>query len=391
MQPSDRILHEVPGRGRPTLLQRACLALLRLLGWTPVVAPSAGTQGRHHRLPAHVQLGFHPRRAVPLRHRAQGQLDGQGLHVPLAAARLVAADGRRAINRRAASGFIGAAVQQYRTTATGCGWRWRPEGTRSHTDHLKSGFYQIALGADVPCGLGFIDYPSKTLGIARYVRFSGDADRTWRCCATSMRTSADAFQSRPATSGFAAASGCSPGRALPEQVFQPAIQRASASSAVRPRRREPRIRGRNQPQKLARVLSLTSSATGSRQALARVGVVELAHPADVQLRAAGAALGGPRQRQRLVDHGRAATPAVQVLSAHLPPHPAEVYPRLARALHYVATRQENRGAHRHEQPPPAPEARLRGHHDAGRRLGSAGHEQGRPCGARGGRRLPGRT
>jgi len=52
-----------------------------------------------------------------------------------------------------------------------------PEGTRAHTDHWKSGFYQIALAADVPCGLGFIDYPSKTLGIVEFIRFTGDQEQ----------------------------------------------------------------------------------------------------------------------------------------------------------------------------------------------------------------------
>ena len=51
-----------------------------------------------------------------------------------------------------------------------------PEGTRSHTDHWKSGFYQIALAAKVSCGLGFIDYPTKTLGITAYIQFTGDVE-----------------------------------------------------------------------------------------------------------------------------------------------------------------------------------------------------------------------
>ena len=51
-----------------------------------------------------------------------------------------------------------------------------PEGTRSHTDHLKSGFYQIAVAADVPVALAYIDYGTKTLGIDTYLRMTGDRD-----------------------------------------------------------------------------------------------------------------------------------------------------------------------------------------------------------------------
>jgi 1-acyl-sn-glycerol-3-phosphate acyltransferase len=36
-----------------------------------------------------------------------------------------------------------------------------PEGTRSLTQHWKSGFYRIALGASVPVVPGFLDYSNK--------------------------------------------------------------------------------------------------------------------------------------------------------------------------------------------------------------------------------------
>lgn len=37
-------------------------------------------------------------------------------------------------------------------------------GTRSYTDHWKSGFYRIALAADVPIGMAFVDYSTRTVG-----------------------------------------------------------------------------------------------------------------------------------------------------------------------------------------------------------------------------------
>jgi len=39
-----------------------------------------------------------------------------------------------------------------------------PEGTRSKTKFWKAGFYYIAKKVNVPIVLGFIDYPSKSLG-----------------------------------------------------------------------------------------------------------------------------------------------------------------------------------------------------------------------------------
>ncbi len=49
-----------------------------------------------------------------------------------------------------------------------------PEGTRGKTDHWKTGFYYIALGAAIPVGLGFVDYPHKRVGVGDYLTPSGD-------------------------------------------------------------------------------------------------------------------------------------------------------------------------------------------------------------------------
>jgi 1-acyl-sn-glycerol-3-phosphate acyltransferase len=49
-----------------------------------------------------------------------------------------------------------------------------PEGTRSKTDHWKAGFYNIAIKANVDICLGYIDYPSKTVGLGPLLRPSGD-------------------------------------------------------------------------------------------------------------------------------------------------------------------------------------------------------------------------
>ena len=40
-----------------------------------------------------------------------------------------------------------------------------PEGTRSKTNHWKSGFYHIAREAGVPIVMGWLDYPSRSVGM----------------------------------------------------------------------------------------------------------------------------------------------------------------------------------------------------------------------------------
>jgi 1-acyl-sn-glycerol-3-phosphate acyltransferase len=80
------------------------------------------------------------------------------------------------VNRRERTGFITSMVEEFRKRD----WMWiaiEPEGTRSYTDHLKSGFYQLALAADIPVGLGYIDYAERKVAIDTYVRFTGDRER----------------------------------------------------------------------------------------------------------------------------------------------------------------------------------------------------------------------
>lgn len=52
-----------------------------------------------------------------------------------------------------------------------------PEGTRKWTQYWKTGFYRLALEADVPIVLGFIDYGNKKMGIGGTFRPSGDLQK----------------------------------------------------------------------------------------------------------------------------------------------------------------------------------------------------------------------
>lgn len=49
-----------------------------------------------------------------------------------------------------------------------------PEGTRKHVPYWKSGFYYMALGAQVPIVMGFIDYSRKQIGFGPSLFPSGD-------------------------------------------------------------------------------------------------------------------------------------------------------------------------------------------------------------------------
>ncbi|PCI28552.1 MAG: glycerol acyltransferase [SAR324 cluster bacterium] len=55
-----------------------------------------------------------------------------------------------------------------------------PEGTRQATDYWKSGFYYIALGANVPIYMGFTDYQRKLTGVAGYLIPTGNIEEDMR-------------------------------------------------------------------------------------------------------------------------------------------------------------------------------------------------------------------
>ena len=62
-----------------------------------------------------------------------------------------------------------------------------PEGTRALRDAWKSGFYRIAMAADVPVFLGVIDYKNKRVGYMGRLDLTGDAEADLARCADFYR------------------------------------------------------------------------------------------------------------------------------------------------------------------------------------------------------------
>lgn len=52
-----------------------------------------------------------------------------------------------------------------------------PEGTRSYVDYWRTGFYYIALKANVPIVCGYLDYKKKETGIGPIIYPTGDAEK----------------------------------------------------------------------------------------------------------------------------------------------------------------------------------------------------------------------
>lgn len=77
------------------------------------------------------------------------------------------------IDRSKKNGMVQQAIERFRS-ADELVLFIPPEGTRSRTDYWKSGFYRIALGADVPVVPGYLDFARRRGGLGPALRMTGN-------------------------------------------------------------------------------------------------------------------------------------------------------------------------------------------------------------------------
>ena len=83
------------------------------------------------------------------------------------------------VDRSAPKGIVPDMVERFVQARARDEFFWlvlAPEGTRSLTEGWRSGFYRVAMGADVPVGLAFIDYRRKHAGIMSFLQLSGSPE-----------------------------------------------------------------------------------------------------------------------------------------------------------------------------------------------------------------------
>jgi len=93
------------------------------------------------------------------------------------------------VDRSHASGVVGSMAQTLRDARRDGRFLWlalAPEGTRRHTDGWRSGFYHVALAAQVPLALVCLDYARREVGFVGYLRLSGDRDADMAAIATAF-------------------------------------------------------------------------------------------------------------------------------------------------------------------------------------------------------------
>jgi 1-acyl-sn-glycerol-3-phosphate acyltransferase len=87
------------------------------------------------------------------------------------------------VDRSHSSGFIQKNIELFKTRERFV-LGLMPEGTRSRTDRLKTGFYHIADGAKVPIALGYFDYKNKIVGVGKTIETTGSIEKDFEIIKT---------------------------------------------------------------------------------------------------------------------------------------------------------------------------------------------------------------
>jgi 1-acyl-sn-glycerol-3-phosphate acyltransferase len=157
----------------PTWRQRAALRVLNALGWNYRFKPLPGPHGivvvYPHTSNFDFPIGLLAKWAMGLNFRwlAKDSL----FRGPMGA--IMRYWGGVAVDRSAPQGAIVRLAQTMRASD----WFWlaiTPEGTRSYRPYWKSGFYRIALAADVPVLLVSMDYGRKMIDLTHAMKMTGD-------------------------------------------------------------------------------------------------------------------------------------------------------------------------------------------------------------------------
>lgn len=159
--------------------QRLARAILRLLGWSITGAPPSAPPylliGAPHTSNWDFPLAMLAMPAIGFRFRWVGK--HTLFRWPMGV--VMRALGGIALDRAGSRGFVAQLVALYQAEAN-LVIAIAPEGTRSHTDHWRSGFYHVARGAGIPVVMGYLDYARREMGISAPFKLSGDVDADMR-------------------------------------------------------------------------------------------------------------------------------------------------------------------------------------------------------------------
>jgi len=167
------VVPELPRTAPPGVRRWLAGALLRLLGWGLAITcpdvPRCIIIIYPHTSNWDFLVGYLAKVAAGVR----GQWIGKDTIFRWPVAGLLRRMGGIPVNRREPSGLIRRLVEEFKQRP----FLWlvmAPEGTRSRTGHLKSGFYRLALEAGVPVGLAVMDWGQRMVTLQTYLSLSGE-------------------------------------------------------------------------------------------------------------------------------------------------------------------------------------------------------------------------
>ena len=82
-----------------------------------------------------------------------------------------------AVDRSQSNNLVAASADNLRKASQAFQLVVPPEGTRSKTRYWKTGFYYIALGAQVPIVMAYMDYSRKASGLGPIFHPTGDIEK----------------------------------------------------------------------------------------------------------------------------------------------------------------------------------------------------------------------
>ncbi|MEC5216135.1 1-acyl-sn-glycerol-3-phosphate acyltransferase [Actimicrobium sp. GrIS 1.19] len=172
--------------------RRVAVRLLGWVGWKVRFAPLPGPRGLiivyPHTSNWDFPIGLLAKWAIGLPLHWIGKASLFTGPVGRLFAPILRAWGGEPIERGAASGSIERLARRIQAAP----WYWlalAPEGTRQYRDHWRSGFYHLALTAELPILAVSIDYATRTVFATTVLQLSGNAE-------TDRRMVADAYRGR---------------------------------------------------------------------------------------------------------------------------------------------------------------------------------------------------
>lgn len=134
---------------------------------------------------------------VPFHYWAKASL----FRIPLLGAWLRSFGGIPVVRGSGAQGMVSDTVAQIKTAQQKGDYFWlalAPEGTRKYMPGWRSGFYRVAVQADIPLGMMVLNYREREVRVLDFLRLSGDETVDMESIGAALQPHASAYHPKDA-------------------------------------------------------------------------------------------------------------------------------------------------------------------------------------------------